>query len=138
MEHFILFVTKHWILSSTFAGLLLALWWIERLRAGQTVSPQQAVLLLNREEAVVVDIRDKKDYGSGHIKGSVHIPMAKILERATELDRFKGKTLIIADKMGQHSATVAKQLREKGYANVVRLSGGIAEWQAQNLPLAKK
>ncbi|RMF14970.1 MAG: rhodanese-like domain-containing protein [Gammaproteobacteria bacterium] len=137
MEHFIFFVTKHWMLSGTFVALLIGLWMVERVRAGNSLSPQQVVLLLNRDEAVVIDIRDKKDFAEGHVKGAYHIPMAKVAERASELDRFKGKTIVIADKMGQHASSVTKQLREKGY-DVVRMNGGIAEWQAQNLPLAKK
>ena len=94
--------------------------------------------LINRDEAVVVDIRDRKDFNEGRITGSINIPLNSIKSRASELKKFKDKQIIVADKMGQHSAMAVKQLNAEGYANVVRLNGGVADWKGSNLPLVKK
>ena len=138
MEKILIFAADHWVLSSLFVGLIVALIMTERLRAGKAVSPQQAVMLLNREDAVVVDVRDKKDLSEGLIRGAYHIPFNNLKERATELSKFKDKTLIIADKMGQHSGMAVKTLAAAGFKNAQRLSGGMVEWRNANLPVAKK
>ncbi len=138
MDRFLEFIVNHWILSGTFAALLVALFILERARSGQLLSPQMLTLLLNRETGVVVDIREKKEFSEGHIKGSVHIPLASLKERVKDLEKYKDKQIILVDKMGQHSATAAKLLREAGIENIARLQGGIAEWRNGSLPVSKK
>lgn len=74
MERLFEFVVNHYILVSIFVALLLALFFVENRRGGKKVSAQQAVNLINRDEAVVVDIRDRKEFNEGRITGSIHIP----------------------------------------------------------------
>ncbi|MCK7544261.1 rhodanese-like domain-containing protein [Marinobacter bryozoorum] len=138
MERLLEFVVNHYILVSIFAALLLALFFLESRRGGKKVSAQQAVNLINRDEAVVVDIRDRKEFNEGRITGSIHIPLNAIKDRAGELKKHQDKTVIVVDKMGQHAAMAVKQLNAEGYDNVVRLSGGIGDWKASSLPLVKK
>ncbi|EMP55231.1 rhodanese domain-containing protein [Marinobacter santoriniensis NKSG1] len=138
MDRLFEFVVNHYILASLFVAFLLAIFALETRRGGSKVSAQAAVNLINRDEAVVVDIRDRKDFGTGRITGSVNIPLNSLKSRASELNRFKEKQIIIADKMGQHSSMAVKQLNAEGFSNVVRLSGGISEWKDANLPLVKK
>ncbi len=138
MERLFEFVVNHYILVSIFVALLLALFVLESRRGGKKVSAQQAVNLINRDEAVVVDIRDRKEFNEGRITGSIHIPLSAIKERAGELKKHQDKTVIVVDKMGQHAAMAVKLLNAEGYSNVVRLSGGIGDWRGSNLPLVKK
>ncbi|MEC7377291.1 MAG: rhodanese-like domain-containing protein, partial [Pseudomonadota bacterium] len=72
------------------------------------------------------------------ITGSINIPLNSLKSRVNELSKFKDKQIIVADKMGQHSAMAVKQLNAEGFSNVSRLNGGIADWKASNLPLVKK
>ena len=138
MERFLEFAMGHWVLASTFAGLLIALFLLEKHRSGRSVSPQQATMLLNREEAVIIDVRDTKDFNNGRIKGSIHIPLAKLKDRIDEIEKYKEKQLVIVDKAGQHSGMAGKQLKAAGFENICRMSGGIAEWKNSSLPLVKK
>ncbi|WP_288370710.1 rhodanese-like domain-containing protein [uncultured Marinobacter sp.] len=138
MDRLFEFVVNHYILVSVFVALLLALLVLESRRGGAKISAQGAVSLINKDEAVVVDIRDRKDFGEGRITGSVNIPLSGIKGRANELSKHKDKQIIVVDKMGQHSAMAVKYLKEEGFTNVVRLNGGIADWKASNLPLVKK
>ncbi|MFO8140680.1 MAG: rhodanese-like domain-containing protein [Marinobacter sp.] len=138
MDRLFDFVVNHYILVSLFVAFLIAILLLESRRGGAKISAQGAVSLINKDEAVVVDIRDRKEFGEGRITGSVNIPLSSIKTRANELSKFKDKQIIVADKMGQHSAMAVKQLNAEGYANVVRLNGGIADWKASNLPLVKK
>jgi len=138
MDRLFEFVVSHYILVSVFVALLLALLALETRRGGAKISAQGAVNLINRDEAVVVDIRERKEFNEGRITGSMNIPLSALKSRSSELSKHKEKQLIVVDKMGQHSAMAVKQLNTDGFANVVRLSGGIADWKASNLPLVKK
>lgn len=138
MDRLFEFVVNHYILVSLFVAFLVAILILESRRGGAKISAQGAVNLINKDEAVVVDIRDRKDFGEGRITGSINIPLNSLKSRANELSKFKDKQIIVADKMGQHSAMAVKQLNAEGFSNVVRLNGGIADWKASNLPLVKK
>jgi len=67
MAQFIEFVGNHWILSTLWVALVTALILHRTRTSGESVSAQQAVMLINRSDAVVVDVRDKKDFDAGHI-----------------------------------------------------------------------
>lgn len=138
MDRLFEFVVNHYILVSLFVAFLLAILILESRRGGAKISAQEAVTLINKDEAVVVDIRDRKEFGEGRITGSVNIPLNSLKSRVAELNKFKDKQIIVADKMGQHSAMAVKQLNAEGFDNVVRLNGGVADWKSSNLPLVKK
>ena len=140
MDRLFEFVVNHYVLVSLFVAFLVAIIVLESRRGGAKVSSQGLVSLMNKDKAVVVDIRDRKDFAEGHITGSVHIPLASIKSRANELSKHKDKDvqIVVVDKMGQHSAMAVKQLNGEGFENVVRLNGGVADWQGANLPLVKK
>ena len=106
--------------------------------ASSSVGPQQAVMLINRKEAIVVDVREKKEFESGHIVDSINIPMTKLKQRITEVWKYKDKPVVVVCELGQHSGQAAKILQEAGHADVVRLAGGLTEWKAQSLPLVQK
>ncbi|WP_404364835.1 rhodanese-like domain-containing protein [Marinobacter sp.] len=138
MDRLFEFVVNHYILVSLFVVLLAALFLLETRRGGRKISPQAAVGLINRDEAVILDIRDRKEVKEGSISGSIHIPLSGLKDKLTQLNKHKDKEIIVVDKMGQHSATAVKQLNAEGFDKVSRLNGGIAEWRASNLPLVKK
>lgn len=138
MDRLFEFVVNHYILVSLFVAFLVAILILESRRGGAKISAQGAVNLINKDEAVVVDIRDRKEFGEGRITGSINIPLNSLKSRVNELNKFKDKQIIVADKMGQHSAMAVKQLNAEGFSNVSRLNGGIADWKASNLPLVKK
>jgi rhodanese-related sulfurtransferase len=137
MDRMLEFALNHFELVAVLVGLLVALYWVESLRSGATVSPQLATQLINRDNAVVLDIRPSNEYGEGHITGAVNIPFDRFKERARELDKHKGQIIILVCKMGQHSGSIAKQLRQEGFTDVRRLAGGISSWTAEQLPLVK-
>ncbi|MCK0163160.1 rhodanese-like domain-containing protein [Marinobacter sp. S6332] len=138
MDRLFEFVVNHYVLASLFVAFLVAILVLESRRGGAKISAQGAVSLINRDEAIVVDIRDRKEFGEGRITGSVNIPLSSLKSRAAELNKHKDKQIIVADKMGQHSAMAVKQLNAEGFANVVRLNGGVSDWKTSNLPLVKK
>ena len=123
------------------AGALLVaiamLFYHESRKSGQSLTPQQAINLVNVEDGVFVDLRDSAEYGKGHIASAVNIPAAKMDSRIAELDKYRDKPVVLVCKMGQHSGAVGKKLGEKGFERVYRMSGGMMEWGQQQLPLVK-
>jgi rhodanese-related sulfurtransferase len=134
--NFFVFVAQEWILVSILIVLVYVYYWRERSKSGVPLSAHEATLLLNKDSAVIVDLREVGDFRAGHIAGSINIPYSKIIADSSELTAHKDKILILVDKLGQHAGTAGRKLGKEGY-QVRRLSGGITEWQSQNLPLAK-
>lgn len=138
MEQFIEFAINNPLHVGSLVALGCALAFTELRKGGQTVSTQQLTQLVNRDDALILDVRDKGEFGKGHIVGAMNIPHLKIKDRLAELEKSKEKTIIIVDAMGQHSGTVGKELKEAGMTSVVRLSGGMNTWTADSLPVVKK
>tara|TARA_B100000408_G_C10191057_1_gene178823 strand:- start:199 stop:615 length:417 start_codon:yes stop_codon:yes gene_type:complete len=138
MAQFFEFIGNHLYLSFMWVVTLGVIIMYHRRTSGSSVGPQQAVMLINRKEAIVVDVREKKEFESGHIVDSINIPMTKLKQRITEVWKYKDKPMVVVCKLGQHSGQAAKILQEAGHADVVRLAGGLTEWKAQSLPLVQK
>lgn len=133
---FFTFVSEQWILVSILIVLLYAYIWTEKTKGGPTVTIHSATRVINSGEAVVVDLREAKEFKAGHIVDALNIPHNKLKDQLTQLESHKAKTLILVDKMGQHAGTAGRMLRTEGFT-VNRLEGGMTEWQNQNLPLVK-
>ncbi len=136
VAHLIEFATNHYLLTGAFVILLGLLIATELSKGGRSLSTGELTALVNRDEAIVIDVRAKKEFTSGHIVGSVNFPQDKILTRTAELEKFKPKTLIIVDAAGQHAGHTARELLKSGF-NAAKLSGGISSWRGDNLPLVK-
>jgi rhodanese-related sulfurtransferase len=130
------FATNHYLLSGSAAVLLALLIYTELQRGGKSLSCRELTALVNGEQGVVLDIRAHKDFTAGHIVDALNIPYEKIAERMVELDKHKGKTIILVDALGQHAGTICRELEKAGYT-AAKLGGGIASWRGDNLPLVK-
>ena len=143
MEQFLAFLQKSpmnmVLLATVVASGGMLLWpLIARLsRPGQEVGPIEAVQLINRRDAVVLDLRNAADYKSGHITNARHMPEGEIDSRMKELEKVKARPIIVSCARGNRSMSVANRLRKLGFADVFSLRGGIAAWQQANMPLEK-
>ena len=135
MAQIIEFIANHWILSGLWVLVVLAILGYHSMASGSSLSPHQATLLVNHGSAVMVDIREKKDFDAGHITNAINIPMSRLKERASELDKYKDNPIIIVCNMGQTATEAVTLLQKAGFEKVNRLKGGITEWRAQGLPL---
>ena len=131
------FVINHYVLVSFFVFLLVAFVINEGKQGGAAITPTNLVNLVNREGAMLLDIRDSKDYSSGHIAGAVSMPVSSIDARIGELESYKDKPVVLVCKMGQHASATGRKLKALGFENVRRLSGGMSEWTASSLPVVK-
>jgi rhodanese-related sulfurtransferase len=137
VEQIFEFIGNHYILVSVFVILLIAFIINEGKQGGAAISPSNLVTLVNKEGAVILDIRDGKEYGAGHIAGAINIPLSSFESRVGELEEYKEKPIVLVCKMGQHAGTIGRKLKAQGFEQVRRLSGGMAEWTGSNLPVVK-
>lgn len=137
MEQFIDFAISHPILVGLFAVFMVLFIFTEMRKGGHTITTQELTQLFNRENGLVVDVREKATFSKGHIVGAINIPFADLKKHLPELDNYKERPVVVIDAMGQHAGTVGKQLMEAGFINVKRLKGGLNTWQGENLPLVK-
>ncbi|MBT8149674.1 MAG: rhodanese-like domain-containing protein [Pseudomonadales bacterium] len=142
MEKIILFASEQWLLVTALAAAIWALAWLENSRAGTRLTPHTLTAMLNSASAAVVDLRDKADFEAGHIVDSVNLPFNQwqSQQRAggeTDLQRYHGKPLVLVCKLGQQSSHVARRLKPQQFDGIFRLGGGIAEWQASQMPLIR-
>ncbi|MBS7662373.1 rhodanese-like domain-containing protein [Pseudomonas lalucatii] len=136
LANLIEFVTTHYVLSGSFVVLLALLVFTELLKGGKSLSSRELTSLLNSEQGLVLDVRAQKDFSAGHIVGALHIPYEKLAGRIAELEKHKAKILIVVDAMGQQAGSASRELKKAGF-NAAKLSGGIASWRGDNLPLVK-
>ena len=135
MAQFVEFVGNHWILSGLWLALFATFILLRSKTGSQSVSSNQAVLLINRKDGVVLDIRDKKEFETGHIVDAINIPSGKLAARLPELEKFKDRPVIVVCKMGQHSGDACRTLTNAGFGQVVRMQGGMAEWRGLGMPV---
>lgn len=143
MEQFLVFLQKNPMNMVLFATALVTggmLIWpaiAKLMRPGQEVGPGEAVQLINRRDAVVIDVRDAAEYKSGHITNARHMPEGELDARAKELGKLISKPIIVSCARGNRAGNVASRLRKLGCSEVFALRGGLVAWQQANMPLEK-
>jgi rhodanese-related sulfurtransferase len=105
--------------------------------SAKEVSAFEAVQLINRRDAVVLDVRDTGEFSAGHIANARHIPEAQVAERIKELEKYKSRPILVSDRTGSRAPAVSAALRKQGFTETYALKGGIAAWQQANMPLEK-
>lgn len=144
MESFFVYLQKSPYNMMLFGGALasgaMLLWplLMRPFRAGSEVSAFEAVQLINRKDALVIDVRDIGEFEAGHIAGAKHVPEAQLADRIKELEKFRDRPVIMACRSGNRSASAVKLLRAAGFAEAVNLGGGIGAWEQAGMPLQKK
>ena len=135
MALFFEFLAQQWILVGALLTIVILLWRHESGKSGQSLTPQQAINLVNTEDGLFLDLRDTADFGRGHIVDSLNIPATKLAGRLAELEKYRDRPIVLVCKMGQHSGAAGKKLNAEGYGRVYRMSGGMMEWGTMQLPL---
>jgi len=141
MERLPEFFSNHTSLAMAFVvilGTLLWTLWQGLGRGLKKLSPMDATQLINREDAVVVDVRTDGEFNQGHIVNAVNIPQKSIEEQLTKLNKYRNKPIIMACRTGQVAPGVGSTLRKNGFEQVYNLAGGLVAWEGANLPLVKK
>ena len=125
--------------TAVISGAMLLWPFVRRSTGGPWVTIAQATHLINREDAVMLDVRESGEYDAGHILGARNVPLARLERNETggELAKRKDKPLIVYDDGGERVAKAAAALRKQGFGRVVNLTGGLGAWKQAGLPVEK-
>lgn len=132
------FVGNHWLLFLALVVILGLLAYDLIVGSKGSLDPLQATELMNRRDAVVVDVRPAADFVQGHIINATNIPMNGFKNQMGVLNKFKGRPIIVNCRSGATSSMACGHLRKAGFEEVYNLRGGIMAWEAASLPLTRK
>ncbi|NOY61666.1 MAG: rhodanese-like domain-containing protein [Gammaproteobacteria bacterium] len=138
MSDFWVFVGNHALLFSALIAVLLLIAFNELKRKAlgfKEVPPSEATRLINREDALVLDVRDDDDFEDGHIVNATHIPFALLDGRIDELKEQQSKPIILCCQNGQQSARAASLLSKHGFTSLYKLGGGMMTWKSDQMPV---
>jgi rhodanese-related sulfurtransferase len=133
------FLLDNWylVLAAAVSGGLLLWPTLARNASGAGVSTAEAVRLINREKAVLIDVCEPAEFAAGHVAGARNIPLAALEAGHKQLPSNKALPLVVVCPTGTRAARAAGMLRKLGYENAKPLSGGFAAWREANLPVEK-
>lgn len=134
------FLGRNPILTAALVGLTVAIIVTEFMRRGRgfkLVRPAELTALVNRENALVVDLRAIADFDKGHIPGSKNVQMSQFDPENKQLKPAKALPVVVVCKTGVTATGAAARLHKAGFEKVYVLDGGIAGWQQADLPLVK-
>ena len=134
------FAGDNQFLVMVFVGLTLAIVYTEfsRLTSGfKAIDPAGLTALVNRQDALVVDVSAAPDFEKGHIAGAKNVQMSQLDADNKVLAKVKELPLAVVCRTGNTSAEAARKLAKAGFRQVHWLDGGLAAWQQASLPLVK-
>ncbi len=138
MQTYIDFIARQPLLFSLF-GIILALIIAGELRrkarGAKSLTPLQATQLINQQACLIVDVRPAAEYRQGHIIDARNLAHTDIRDKGEQLSKDKNTPVLVYCKNGIQSVAAAGQLKQLGFTRVYNLSGGLANWQAESMPL---
>ncbi|HHS83337.1 MAG TPA: rhodanese-like domain-containing protein [Gammaproteobacteria bacterium] len=139
MQQLLPFISNHWELFLALAVICaLLIYQTFSGSSAKSISPQEAIRMINHEQAVVLDVREPSEIKTGKILDSVTVPLATLDQQIDKLKKYKDSPIIVACQSGSRSARACGILRKRGFESVYNLQGGIMAWTSANLPLSKK
>ena len=119
------------------SGAMLFVATLKTRSGGSALTTLAATQMINHKNAVIVDVRDAAEYSSGTLVGARHIPLDTLAARVGEINRFKGRPVILVCASGNRSGRAVDVLVKAGFSEVYNLAGGVSSWGAAGLPLVK-
>ena len=134
------FVENNWMLILVFvlSGSML-IWPLfqRRFSTVKDVGTTEVTLLINRQNAVLLDVREPKEYEGGRLPNAIHIPLSQLEGRAQELAKFSSRPVIAYCATGRRSRMATSALTRAGFKEIYNLHGGLQAWKKDSLPLEK-
>ncbi|QLB13826.1 rhodanese-related sulfurtransferase [Bisgaardia hudsonensis] len=105
----------------------------------KTINNNEAISLINNEDAIVIDLRSIEEFQKGHIINSLNILPTEIKNHNIgKIEHHKEKPVIVVCATGLSAKTSAELLAKQGFNHVYSLQEGINGWNTANLPLTRK
>jgi rhodanese-related sulfurtransferase len=133
------FLQENWMLVAlaVVSGAMLVWNFIGGSLSGVEQADTLKATRLYNDDALILDVREDKEFASGHIPKAKHIPLGKLASRMQELEKHKGKPILVTCRSGQRSARACGMLKKAGFETVYNQEGGIIAWERANLPVTK-
>ncbi len=132
------FIIDNWMLITVaVASGSLLLWPVIQGAANAGLDPTGAVMLINREKGVVIDVCEPAEFAAGHVGGAKNIPLNQLEAKLAGAVKNKSLPLILVCQSGARSNRAVAIAKKLGYEQAQSLGGGLASWRAANLPVEK-
>lgn len=142
MQEYLEFFTDNTMLVLVWCGLviaIIAMTVLAKLSKVRIVVTQEAVALINKQDAVVIDVRSAEDFRKGHIAGAINVPAAQLKANNLNLiQKYQKKPIVLVCETGVTTNGIGRLLTKAGFEQVHALRGGMADWRTQNLPVTKR
>ncbi len=122
------------LVALTSGGLLI---WPLIKEQSNGLTPQNAVQLINRAKASLIDVSDPAEYAAVHAKGAKNIPLKEIESKLGAICKNKALPVIFICPVGKRSTAAATLAKKMGYPEAISLAGGLRAWRDANLPIEK-
>ncbi len=134
------FLQDNWMLVALalVSGAMLAWSFVGSALSGVEQADTLKATRLFNDDALVLDVREDKEYAAGHIPKAKHIPLGQLQSRLSELDKHKNKPILVTCRSGNRSAHACRILKKAGFESVYNQAGGILAWERANLPVTQK
>lgn len=132
-------LNHNWV-NVALAGIVLVLMLPRIIRSWSVkqLSPIEATELVNRQQALVLDVRNGVEVAGGRVPGAMHIPLGELESRLAELEAWRNKPIIVNCQMGGRSLSACQILKNHGFSDIYNLKGGIAAWRQASLPVQRQ
>jgi rhodanese-related sulfurtransferase len=133
------FIVQNWVLILIAVASGAMLMWPALTRGGgaNSLTPTEAVQLINREKAVVVDVCSPDEFAAGHVTNAKNVPVGELDNRLTQVVKNKSLPVLMVCASGIRSKRAVATARKLGYEKAYSLAGGMGAWRAANLPVQK-
>ena len=125
------------LLTIALAGVLIAPAALAA-EASRLLEPEQFQMRADQGTVTLIDVRTPAEYTAGHIAGARNIPQSRLKERLTQIEKYKDTPVIVVCKQGQTAGAAVTELTQAGFSRVYKLKGGMAQWQADGLPVVRR
>jgi len=140
MDRYTEFVTNHWML---FIALLVVIYLLlQELIEGafkkyKTLSPILAVAQMNKEDMIILDVREPVEFNNGHISDAINTPIEKLTDFIAKMESQKKHPILVVCQTGTRSTPASKKLSKLGFEKIYTLEGGMQSWEENKLPTIK-
>ena len=125
------------VVVAVVSGAMLVWPMVRRTGGGASVDTLGATMLINKEDALVLDVREPAEFAAGHVLNARNVPLSQLESSVADLARYKKKPVIVCCNTGSRSGAAVTSLGKLGFEQVVNLSGGLAAWRAAGLPTGR-
>ena len=133
------FFIDNWaLIAMAFVSGAMLVWpMVQRGRGAGSLTASGAVLLMNHEKAVVIDVCEPSEFAAGHVKGARNVPLGQLEQQLPTIVKNKATPVILVCASGMRSSRAVSTARKLGYEHAHSLAGGMRSWREAALPVEK-